>query len=107
MPKGMQAKITYLGGGKAVFSSADTFYAKSIRLAYEEVFKRPCGNILAGGSIPIVDKLKKYTKDHFILMGLALSSDNIHAPNEEFDLSRIEKGIYIIANIIDKMATDV
>lgn len=102
-PKGMKLTINYLGGGKGIFTSPDTSFAHSLRSAYEEVLKKPCGNMLTGGSVPIIDKLKRYTKDTFLMMGVALPTDLIHAPNEHFSLSRLEKGCYIVAQMIEKL----
>jgi acetylornithine deacetylase/succinyl-diaminopimelate desuccinylase-like protein len=102
-PPKMKLSIQYLGGGKAVYTSFDNPFAIAMRHSYEEIFHRPCGNLLTGGSVPIIDKLKKYTKDTFMLIGTALPTDLIHAPNEHFAFSRLEKGLYVVATMIGKL----
>ena len=69
--------------------------------AYEEVFRRPCEYIFEGGSIPIAPALAEASQSEIVLLGLGLATDQIHAPNEHFTLDRIEKGIQIIARILE------
>lgn len=45
-----------------------------------------------GGSIPIVSDFKKILKADSLLLGLALPDDNLHSPNEKFDLGNYAKG---------------
>ncbi len=102
-PQKMKLEISYLGGGNAVYTSPSNPFAVACRAAYTEVLQQPCGNILTGGSVPIIDKLKKCSKDNFLMMGMALPGDMIHAPNEHFAISRLEKGVYLIASFIAKL----
>jgi acetylornithine deacetylase/succinyl-diaminopimelate desuccinylase-like protein len=46
-----------------------------------------------GGSIPIVTEFSKRLKSPVVLMGLGLNSENLHSPNEHFDLNHFELGI--------------
>lgn len=102
-PQKMKLSMRYLGGGEAVYTSPTNLFATACRAAYSEVLQSSCGNILTGGSVPIIDKLKAYTKDSFLMMGMALPDDRIHAPNEHFSISRFEKGIYLVASMIAKL----
>ncbi|MFT5031835.1 MAG: acetylornithine deacetylase/succinyl-diaminopimelate desuccinylase-like protein [Candidatus Binatia bacterium] len=45
-----------------------------------------------GGSIPIVSDFKQILKADSLLLGLALPDDNLHSPNEKFDLGNYAKG---------------
>ncbi len=45
-----------------------------------------------GGSIPIVSDFKRILKADSLLLGLALPDDNLHSPNEKFDLGCYAKG---------------
>ena len=44
-----------------------------------------------GGSIPVVATFDKLLKAPVVLMGIGLADDNLHAPNESFDLDFMEK----------------
>jgi len=45
-----------------------------------------------GGSIPIVNLFKRVLGADSLLVGLALPDDNLHSPNEKFDLEVFAKG---------------
>lgn len=88
------------GQGKAARSDIDSFIVKCFSKAFEEVFKKPCEYIFGGGSIPIVSELAEISQSEVILIGLGLSSDQIHAPNEHFGWDRIKMGIQLMTRAI-------
>jgi acetylornithine deacetylase/succinyl-diaminopimelate desuccinylase-like protein len=55
-----------------------------------------------GGSIPIVAMFKETLGLDTVLMGFALESDSIHAPNEKFGLSRFRKGVESVIRFFEK-----
>lgn len=96
-PPGTTVKVhLHPGNGKAVRISPDSKVVKGFAQAYEQVFGSPCQFIFDGGSIPIVPELAKASGGEVILLGLGLSSDHIHAPNEHFGIDRVEKGMAIM-----------
>lgn len=52
-----------------------------------------------GGSIPIVNDLKRILGADSLLLGLALPDANAHSPNEKFSLSIFHKGIRMAARL--------
>lgn len=54
--------------------------------------KRPL-YLREGGSVGLIADLKKVLGLDAVMMGLFLPQDNLHAPNESFDLSVMKKGI--------------
>ncbi len=58
-----------------------------------------------GGSIPIVVDFMENLKAPVVLLGLGLDSDDIHSPNEHFDLINLEKGMYSAAYFLDEFST--
>jgi len=103
VPRGMELKIEECGFGSAASGSVDSKVALSARDAYTEVFEKPCAQIFSGGSIPVVSALKLALKSELLLMGVGLAKDNIHAPNESFNLDRFEKGFYVIGRLIETL----
>ncbi len=102
VPQGVQIFATIRPGvGKAVRVSSDSKVVRAFSSAFEEIFKMPCEFIFEGASIPIVTELVEACKGEVVLVGLGLSSDQIHAPNEHFGLDRIEKGILVIARALE------
>jgi acetylornithine deacetylase/succinyl-diaminopimelate desuccinylase-like protein len=58
----------------------------------------------AGGSIPVAGYFKTYLGMDAILMGFAKDDDQIHAPNEKYDVSSFHKGIRAWARLLEKLA---
>jgi acetylornithine deacetylase/succinyl-diaminopimelate desuccinylase-like protein len=101
-PPGIHVSVhVHPGQGKSVRISPDAEVVRAFAKAFEEVFDAPCEFIFEGASIPIVPELAEACGGDTILLGLGLSTDLIHAPNEHFGLDRIEKGILIIARAIE------
>lgn len=97
-PPGIQVTVhVHPGQGKSVRISPNAWVVKSFAKAFEEVFKIPCEFIFEGASIPIVPELAAACGGETILLGLGLSTDQIHAPNEHFGIDRLEQGMLIMA----------
>lgn len=105
-PKSVKVNVKYLHGGypvvvplehKAVVSGAD---AMAKAFGKKTVFMRE------GGSIPIVVDFVKNLNAPAVLMGLGLDSENLHSPNEHFDLNHFRLGIESSAYFIDEFSKD-
>jgi acetylornithine deacetylase/succinyl-diaminopimelate desuccinylase-like protein len=57
-----------------------------------------------GGSIPIIAEIKRAIGLDSLMFGLSLAEDNLHAPNESFDLSVLEEGTVIISQFLKEVA---
>jgi acetylornithine deacetylase/succinyl-diaminopimelate desuccinylase-like protein len=58
----------------------------------------------AGGSIPVAGYFKTYLGMDAILMGFAKDDDQIHSPNEKYDITSFHKGIRSWARVLEKLA---
>lgn len=70
--------------------------ARAFRAAHQavsEVWGRPPLYLREGGSVPIIADIKRVTGLDSVMMGLFLPEDNLHAPNESFNLDVMKKGI--------------
>lgn len=118
VPKGVQVKIKQLDGGEPYLvipphkSNSPKPYPKILQEVFDateksvtEIFGTPPLYLREGGSIPIIGKIKKVTGIDSILIGLALSTDNMHAPNESFSLEMMEKAIKMYQKILEECAT--
>ncbi len=74
--------------------------------AVEQVFGQPPLYALEGGSIPIVADFKRVLGRETILLGFGLPDDNLHAPNEKFDLKMLDRGMRTVALFLDGLGRD-
>lgn len=70
--------------------------------AMKKAFGKKTVYIREGGSIPIVATFSKKLKAPSVLMGMGLNSENLHSPNEHFDLNHFELGIKSSAYFMDE-----
>ncbi len=94
-------KVEVHPGQSAFRGNPNSQLAKAVSLAVEEATGKKCEKILSGASIPIVAALVKATNAEVVGMGFGLAEDNIHAPNENFDFDRIEKGFLTVARTLE------
>jgi acetylornithine deacetylase/succinyl-diaminopimelate desuccinylase-like protein len=80
----------------AAFRAADT--------AVTEIWGRPPLYLREGGSVPIIAQIKKELGLDSIMLGLFLPEDNLHAPNESFKLSVLEKGMATSQRVLTSVA---
>ncbi|GAB5412061.1 MAG: dipeptidase [Chlamydiales bacterium] len=104
--EGMEINVDSRGGGSGYCSSVSNPTVQLAAKAYEEVFKKPCLFVMTGGSIPITTDLAQATGKEPILVGTALATDQIHAPNEHFVWSRFEQGFAVMANVFKRMENE-
>lgn len=102
--KGVDLNIDILQGAPAYRASIDSQIIKTASLAFEEVFGSKCRYLLCGASVPIVYDLAKVSGAEAALIGVGLSSDSIHAPNEHFGLDRFEQGFLTMARIFSLLS---
>jgi len=72
--------------------------------AVGEVWGRPPLYLREGGSVPIIASIKKVTGLDSIMLGLFLPEDNLHAPNESFNLDVMRKGTETTRRILHALA---
>ena len=73
--------------------------------AVSEVWGRPPLYLREGGSVPIIADIKRVTGLDSVMFGLFLPEDNLHAPNESFNLEVMKKGIETTQRILAAVAT--
>lgn len=103
---GLHLEVDVHGGGPATQSKAHFPAVKAVAQAYSEVFEEPCKFIMAGGTISIVTELAQCSGADTVMLGLGLPEDQIHAPNELFDLERVKKGFLIITRSLEILGSE-
>ena len=95
-PKSVKIKVTPHHGGEPVVTPTDSIAYKAAQKAIAESFGKEPIPTRGGGSIPIVALFEQELKIKTVLMGFGLDSDNLHSPNEKYDLANFYKGIETI-----------
>jgi acetylornithine deacetylase/succinyl-diaminopimelate desuccinylase-like protein len=81
---------------------ADAFRAAEV--AVKDVFGQPPLYLREGGSVPIIADIKKVLGLDSVMLGLFLPEDNLHAPNESFKLSVMERGMKVSEQVLRQLA---
>ncbi|MGK9125499.1 dipeptidase [Olivibacter sp. SA151] len=95
-PKYVKVKVTPHHGGEPAVTPTDSTAYKAAEKAIEEAFGKAPIPCRGGGSIPIVALFEKELGLKTVLMGFGLDSDNLHSPNEKYDIANYFKGIETI-----------
>ncbi len=83
-------------GGEPYMTPIDSKAYKAAAKAMEETFGKKPIPVRGGGSIPICALFEKELGIKIVFMGFGLDSDNLHSPNEKFNLENFYKGIETI-----------
>lgn len=95
-PPYVDIKITVHHGGEPYMTPIDSKGYKAAAKAIETTFGKAPIPVRGGGSIPICSLFEQELGIKIIFMGFGLDSDNLHSPNEKFDLANYYKGIETI-----------
>lgn len=95
-PAGVSVKVIPHHGGEPVVTPTDGKAYLAAAKAIENTFGKKPIPTRGGGSIPIIALFEKTLGLKTVLMGFGLDNDNIHSPNEKFDVFNYFKGIETI-----------
>jgi acetylornithine deacetylase/succinyl-diaminopimelate desuccinylase-like protein len=95
-PVGVTVKAEEHHGGEPYMTPIDSKAYKAAAKAIEATFNKKPIPVRGGGSIPICSLFEKELGIKIVFMGFGLDSDNLHSPNEKFDLANFYKGIETI-----------
>ncbi|MFC5284658.1 dipeptidase [Pedobacter alpinus] len=95
-PKSVKVSVTAHHGGTPYVTPVDSVAFKAAYKAIEESFGKEPVPTRGGGSIPIVALFEQELGIKTVLMGFGLDSDNLHSPNEKYDVFNYYKGIETI-----------
>lgn len=102
---GVTVTTTVSLGAKPVVVATEHPAIQAASRAIEHVFGKAPVFTREGGSIPPVETFQRVLGVPVVLMGFGLPDDQIHAPNEKFDVSQFLGGIKTIAALWDEIST--
>jgi acetylornithine deacetylase/succinyl-diaminopimelate desuccinylase-like protein len=95
-PPGVTVNAFELHGGEPYMTPLDSLAYIAAEKAIEASFGKKPVPQRGGGSIPICSLLEKELGIKIVFMGFGLDSDNLHSPNEKYNLDNFYKGIETI-----------
>lgn len=95
-PAGVTVKAEEHHGGEPYMTPIDSNGYKAAAAAIKETFGKDPIPVRGGGSIPICALFEKELGIKIVFMGFGLDSDNLHSPNEKYDVFNFYKGIETI-----------
>ena len=104
-PQGVSAKITTLHGAEPVLVPRNTSTMLAAEKAIETGFGKKPVFIREGGSIPVVNLIKKHLgQKNILLLGWGSPDDGAHSPNERFYIKDFYRGIRAAVALFHEMA---
>ncbi len=95
-PPYVTVKASLHHGGEPYMTPIDSIAYKAASKAMETTFGKLPIPVRGGGSIPICALFEKELGIKIVFMGFGLDSDNLHSPNEKFNIANYYKGIETI-----------
>lgn len=104
LPADGKAEILDASGAPASVMPLDNPAFEAARQALSDEWPRPAAFIGSGGSIPIAGYFQSILGMDSMLIGFGRDDDQIHSPNEKYDLESFHKGIRSWARILAALA---
>lgn len=95
-PAGVTIEAFEHHGGEPYLTPIDSIEYQAAAKAITTTFGKAPIPVRGGGSIPICALFEQELGIKIVFMGFGLDSDNLHSPNEKFDLFNFYKGIATI-----------
>ncbi len=104
LPADFTMKFANHGAAYALKLPIDSPYLLAAQKGLEVEYNREAKMIGMGGSIPAVGAIKNILGLESVMVGFGLSDDNIHSPNEKYELTCLRRGIRSHAAIMLELA---
>lgn len=103
VPVGCTVEFEGSGGSGAVRLSQNSRFLQAASRGLEREWSTPTVLRGTGGAIPLVGLLSDALQADCVVLGFILPSDAIHAPDENYDVERLSRGIRSWICIFDEL----
>ena len=104
VPKDAQLTFTVFGAAEGLEIPTDSPFVQAAAAALEEEYGKPAVMAGCGGSIPVVETFQKALGLDSLLIGFGLDDDQVHSPNEKFEVTCFRHGMRSHARLLGKLA---
>src|SRR5579863_9446709 len=105
VPKEVDVDVRLIHSGDPCLIPVNNQYIQAATRALHEVWGKDTVFIRSGGSIPIVGDFDRHLGLPSVMMGFGLPDDNLHAPNEKFNLKNFRLGIESLIRFLEEAGT--
>ncbi len=103
-PPGTAVTVEAYSGSPGFEVASASPWVAAARGALAEEFGRPAVLIGSGGSIPVVEQLRRVLGIDSLLVGFGLEDDQVHGPDEKFELRCFRAGMRSHARLLAAFA---
>ncbi len=104
LPSDARASVEVFGTAPGIEIASDSRFVQAARDVLAEEYGRPAVLIGCGGSIPVVESMRRLLGIDSLLIGFGLDDDQVHSPDEKFDWRCFHKGLRSHARLLGKLA---
>ena len=105
-PRGIRIEVRLIHAADSIVVRTGNVFIRAATEALKDVFHKETVFIRSGGSIPIVGDFEHHLKIPTVMMGFGLPDDNLHAPNEKFNLSNFHRGVESVIGFLCRVGRE-
>jgi acetylornithine deacetylase/succinyl-diaminopimelate desuccinylase-like protein len=104
LPADAEAEVTVFSESPGIEVSVDSPAVAAAREVLRAEFGRDAVLAGSGGSIPVVESMRRLLGLDSLLMGFGLDDDQVHSPDEKFELRCFHRGMRSHARLLGRLA---
>ncbi|MDO9709651.1 dipeptidase [Paracraurococcus lichenis] len=104
LPPDCSAEVQVFSTTPGIEVPAESRWVQAARRALSAEYGRPAILMGCGGSIPVVESLKRLLGLDSLLVGFGLNDDQVHSPNEKFEFRCLHQGARSHARLLAEIA---
>ncbi len=104
LPPDARAEFAQFASAPGIEVASDSPWVQAAQAAVAEEYGRPAVLAGCGGSIPVVESMRRLLALDSLLIGFGLSDDQVHSPNEKFDWRCFRGGLRSHARLLGRLA---
>jgi acetylornithine deacetylase/succinyl-diaminopimelate desuccinylase-like protein len=102
-PKDARVTFELFGTAPGIEIPTDSRWVQAARAALADEYGRPAVLMGSGGSIPVVESMRRLLGIDSLLIGFGLNDDQVHSPNEKFEWRCFHHGMRSHARLLSKL----